>query len=214
MVEGSMGKEKEGGIDDEGRNSSLNNNNHQNNNQLKDSSSKKGKSCKGCLYYSSTLKSNSRNPLCVGFTRSLPQVPRYIVGESEMEASKEGRSLSDFKYGCVGYSVYPDMKANSSKVQETPTELPVCVGIEVLVDRRSTTADAVPAHAHSREEGNRLPQPRTQKSAHAVGDEFLSRFTRNASLVAIGVAKNMRRVGNHIKETVDDILYPYRRRPK
>lgn len=32
----------------------------------------KGKSCKGCLYYSSTLKSNSRNPLCVGLTRSLP----------------------------------------------------------------------------------------------------------------------------------------------
>lgn len=33
----------------------------------------KGKSCKGCLYYSSALKSDSRNPLCVGITRSLPQ---------------------------------------------------------------------------------------------------------------------------------------------
>lgn len=33
----------------------------------------KGKSCKGCLYYSYTLKSDSRNPLCVRFTRSLPQ---------------------------------------------------------------------------------------------------------------------------------------------
>lgn len=33
----------------------------------------KGKSCKGCLYYSSALKSHSRNPLCIGFTRSLPQ---------------------------------------------------------------------------------------------------------------------------------------------
>ena len=32
----------------------------------------KGKSCKGCLYYSSTFKSNSRNPLCVGISRSLP----------------------------------------------------------------------------------------------------------------------------------------------
>lgn len=37
------------------------------------SSKNKGKSCKGCLYYSSTLKSKSRNPLCVGITRSFPQ---------------------------------------------------------------------------------------------------------------------------------------------
>ncbi|RWW35342.1 hypothetical protein BHE74_00059739 [Ensete ventricosum] len=33
----------------------------------------KGKSCKGCLYYSSRLKSNARNPVCVGISRTLPQ---------------------------------------------------------------------------------------------------------------------------------------------
>lgn len=32
----------------------------------------KGRSCKGCLYYSSQLKSDSRNPLCVGLSRSIP----------------------------------------------------------------------------------------------------------------------------------------------
>ena len=32
----------------------------------------KGRSCKGCLYYSSQLKSDSRNPLCIGLSRSLP----------------------------------------------------------------------------------------------------------------------------------------------
>lgn len=32
----------------------------------------KGKSCKGCLYYSSLLKSDSRNPVCVGISRTLP----------------------------------------------------------------------------------------------------------------------------------------------
>lgn len=31
----------------------------------------KGKSCKGCLYYSSALKSNSHNPICVGIPRTL-----------------------------------------------------------------------------------------------------------------------------------------------
>lgn len=58
-------------------------------------------------------------------------VPRYIVGESEMEASKEGRRLTDFRYGCIGYSVYPDLKDRTDNVQETQTELPVCVGLEV-----------------------------------------------------------------------------------
>jgi hypothetical protein len=31
----------------------------------------KGKSCKGCLYYSSLQKSKSKNPTCVGFSRAL-----------------------------------------------------------------------------------------------------------------------------------------------
>ncbi|XP_019224578.1 PREDICTED: uncharacterized protein LOC109206227 isoform X2 [Nicotiana attenuata] len=179
------------------------------------SSNNKGKSCKGCLYYSSTFKSNSRNPLCLGLSRSLPQVPRYIVGESEMEASKEGRSLTDFRYACVGYSVYLDQKSRSTDAQETQTELPVCVGLEVLVDKRPSSADAAPApahaHAQKKEDGHGVPQPRSHKPTHAAGDEFLTRFTRNANLVAMGVAKNLRKVGNRIKESVDDIFY---RRPK
>uniref|UniRef100_A0A5B6ZY56 DUF8204 domain-containing protein n=1 Tax=Davidia involucrata TaxID=16924 RepID=A0A5B6ZY56_DAVIN len=185
-----------------------------NNNQNQVTGSKKGKSCKGCLYYSSTLKSNSRNPLCVGITRTLPQVPRYAVGKSEMKASKEGRSLTDFKYACVGYSVYSDGKDPSTDIRETQTELPLCVGIKVLVDKRVSTADSIPAHVHNKEDGHGFPQPRTHKPTHSIGDEFLSRFSRNASLVAMGVAKNMCKVGNHIKATLDDILYPYRKRPK
>lgn len=176
-------------------------------------SKNQGKSCKGCLYYSSTFKSNSRNPLCLGLSRSLPHVPRYIVGESEKEASKEGRRLTDFRYACVGYSVYLDQKSRSTDAQEAQTELPVCVGLEVLVDKRPTSADAAPghAHAHNREDGHKLPQPRSNKPTHSAGDEFLTRFTRNANLVAMGVAKNLRKVGNRIKEGVDDIFY---RRPK
>lgn len=182
-------------------------------------SKNQGKSCKGCLYYSSTFKSNSRNPLCLGLSRSLPQVPRYIVGESEKEASKEGRSLTDFRYACVGYSVYLDQKSRSTDAQEAQTELPVCVGLEVLVDKRPTSADAAPGHAHAhahaharnREDGHKLPQPRSNKPTNAAGDEFLTRFTRNANLVAMGVAKNLRKIGNRIKEGVDEIFY---RRPK
>ncbi|XP_052190097.1 uncharacterized protein LOC127799891 isoform X2 [Diospyros lotus] len=110
---------------------------------------KRAKSCKGCLYYSSTFKSDSRSPLCVGLTRSLPRVPNHIVGESEMEASREGRSLADFKYACVGYSVYSDGKDPSI---ETKSELPVCVGLEILVDKRVNTNDSVPAPVHNKED--------------------------------------------------------------
>ncbi|KZV25961.1 hypothetical protein F511_08906 [Dorcoceras hygrometricum] len=176
----------------------------------------KAKSCKGCLYYSSRLKNDSRNPLCVGLTRSLPNVPRYMVGQSEMEASEEGRSITDFRYGCVGYSLYVDQKKQASNGQGTRAELPVCVGLEVLVDRRVNTPEtaSAPTHAHAKEDGNGLPQRRTHKPAHSTGDDFLNRFTRNASLVANGVVKNARKVGNQIKQSVDDIFYPYRRRPK
>ncbi|KAK1410461.1 hypothetical protein QVD17_36998 [Tagetes erecta] len=171
---------------------------------------RKGKSCKGCLYYSSTLKSKSRNPVCVGITRSLPKVPRYYVGESEMEASKEGRSLADFRYGCVGYSVYSDIKNHAGNVQEAQKELPVCVGIEVLVDRKVTNANTASTHAHNKD-NHAIPQSRVNRPPQSSSDDFFSRFTRNANLVASGVAKNARKVGNQIKDSVDDILF---RRPK
>ncbi|CAN6463834.1 unnamed protein product [Victoria cruziana] len=176
----------------------------------------RGKSCKGCLYYSSLLKSKQRNPLCVGVSRALPQVPNYVIGESEMEASKEGRSLAEFKYACVGYSVYLDKKDNPAGQQGDQAELPFCVGIELLVDKRAANTEHHPSHvnSNSKEDAPVFSQPRTYKPPHSIGDEFFNRFTRNASLVASGVARNLYRVGNYIKDNVDDILYPYRRRPK
>nr|TKS00235.1 uncharacterized protein D5086_0000184480 [Populus alba] len=177
----------------------------------------------GYLYYSSTLKSNGINPRCIGIPRSLPQIPNY-VGQSEDEASKDGRTLIDFYYGCAGYSVYANKDLSTDK-QVAKTELPVCVGLELLVDRRVASEDSAsaPAHIHHKEDGGELPQlqprrelpqPRAQKPVISAADDFLSRYTRNANLVASGVARNMRRVGNYVKDSVDDILYPYRRRPK
>ncbi|GAB2282801.1 hypothetical protein Dimus_017336 [Dionaea muscipula] len=174
------------------------------------SSSLKGKSCKGTLYYSSILKSKGRNPRCVGLTRSLQHVPSYIVSESEVEASKQGRNLADFRYACLGYAVFLDNKDASADAQKP--QLPVCIGIELLVDKRAS--DRIPAQAHTKEDDHGFPQPRPTKPTQHVGEEFFHRFTRNANLVASGVARNLCKVGNHIKESVDDILFPYRRRPK
>jgi len=176
----------------------------------------KGRSCKGCLYYSSQLKGNQRNPLCVGFSRALQQVPNYVEPESDIEAaSKEGRSLLDFKYACVGYSVFADKKDSLSDQQDPQAELPFCVGIELLVDRRASTAAPVHEHAHRKEDTPILPRPpSTYRPPHPIGDEFISRLYRNAGLVAGGVARNLYRIGHYVKDSLDDILYPYRRRPK
>ncbi|KAK8606097.1 hypothetical protein V6N13_102858 [Hibiscus sabdariffa] len=141
-------------------------------------------------------------------------VPRYIIGEPELEASKEGRTLTDFKYACVGYSVYLDNKDSSAdnNQSEKPVELPFCLGLEVLLDRTAASNNHVPANIHKNKDNHTLPQPQTRRSSTpSTGDEFHNRFKRNAGIVATGVVKNINKIGNRIKETLDDIMY---RRPK
>jgi hypothetical protein len=57
-----------------------------------------------------------------------------MVGEIELEAIQEGRNLSDFRYACVGYSIYLDDKENPGGKQEkrVQAKLPICVGVEVM----------------------------------------------------------------------------------
>uniref|UniRef100_A0A453SH64 DUF8204 domain-containing protein n=1 Tax=Aegilops tauschii subsp. strangulata TaxID=200361 RepID=A0A453SH64_AEGTS len=166
----------------------------------------KGRSCKGCLFYSSVLRSKGRGPVCVGVTRGIPQVPDRMVGEIELGAIQEGRNLSNFKYACAGYSIYLDDKDSSTVKGEKHAELPICVGVELLTDRAPTKQ--APAH----------PEPRaTQAHGHKPAltqADFITKFQRNAGLVASGVVRNMNKVGTYVKDTVDDILYPYRKRPK
>ncbi|CAI9113154.1 OLC1v1013702C1 [Oldenlandia corymbosa var. corymbosa] len=114
---------------------------------------------------------------------------------------------------CKGsYSVDKD-QPNDEK--ETTT-LPICVGIEILMDRRVKNISSPPAHIHNKEGVSTSTNSPTRpvKPTQPINDEFLTRFKRNANLVAMGVVKNMSKVGNRVKESVDDILYPYRRRPK
>ncbi|MED6131536.1 hypothetical protein PIB30_010582 [Stylosanthes scabra] len=203
-------------------NPNTNPNSPNNNNTTRGS---KGRSCKGCAYYTSVHKSKSKNPTCIGISNTLPQVPPYVVGETELEASKEGRSLANFYYACIGYSVYLDNKESSADSQDKTAKLPFCTGLEVVLEEKSSTSPGghVPTHAHKTEEQEHRahrphPQPQTQprrynnnKSPSSAAEEFLNRFQRNATLVAMGVVKDLNKVGNYIKETLVDIL---NRRPK
>uniref|UniRef100_A0A1J3EZX4 DUF8204 domain-containing protein n=1 Tax=Noccaea caerulescens TaxID=107243 RepID=A0A1J3EZX4_NOCCA len=183
----------------------------------------KVRSCKGFLYYSSTLKNKAKNPRCVGIPRTLRQVPDYVVGKSEAQASNEGQTLLDFYYGCFGYSLYMTEKDSSAIAmkQPTKTQLPVCVvGFEMLADRNASSSNTspVPARVQNRNDSRELPQHQNQnqKPAPAPAPEngFVTRFNRNANLVASGVMKNLKRVGNYVKETLDESMDPYRKRPK
>ncbi|CAL9076852.1 unnamed protein product, partial [Musa acuminata var. zebrina] len=169
------------------------------------------KSCKGCLYYSSRLKSDGRNPVCVGIGRTLPQGPFAFC-----LSTKDGRSLSDFKYACVGYSVFLDRKDNTAEKLENQAEFPFCVGREILADRRTSTAGQIPANWHLVEQkidATLHSQPHAHQPAQHSVDEFFGK-KKNARVVASGVARNLNKVGNYIKENIDDILYPYRKPPK
>ncbi|KAF7841045.1 uncharacterized protein G2W53_003343 [Senna tora] len=137
----------------------------------------KGKSCKGCLYYSSDLQSKSKNPRCVGFSESLPQVSSSIVGKTELEASKKGLSLTGFKYACAGYSVYIDNKDSAADQQDKIAKLPVCIGLEmVLAMEPKTAAGQSPAPAQRNEE-NKIRAPSSTTDGY---------FKRQAYIFSIG----------------------------
>ncbi|OMO57012.1 hypothetical protein CCACVL1_26082 [Corchorus capsularis] len=116
------------------------------------------------------------NPKITTLVASAFPVRGYVAGKSEAEATKEGRSIIDFYYACAGYSVYMSGNKDSVNKEESKPQLPVCIGVELLVNRKSTTADtaSAPAPVHSREDPE-IRKPQTHKPTHAEGDDFLSR---------------------------------------
>ncbi|XVE48968.1 hypothetical protein DITRI_Ditri01bG0044400 [Diplodiscus trichospermus] len=164
------------------------------------------KSCKGCLYYSLTLKSKSRGPTCVGIPKTLQQRPS-ITGEFELGKGH----TTDFHYACVGYSVHLDDKDSSTRQSDKHVKLPSCFGFEVLLlskDSEETAAtDHVPANIHKNKDNHILPLPQTINSTESEGHKFFNRFIRNAGIVASGVAKNLNKVGNNVKKILNDILF-------
>lgn len=59
-------------------------------------------SCRGCLLFSRSIMEAGRDPVCLGFART----DRYVTAPRAHADDKEVRPLTEFKYACVGYSVY------------------------------------------------------------------------------------------------------------
>ncbi|XP_010557943.1 PREDICTED: uncharacterized protein LOC104826761 isoform X2 [Tarenaya hassleriana] len=103
--------------------------------------------------------------------------------------------------------------------QDAQGHLPACIGLQRVLGNRQASpgnTSSAPSHLHNRDEARELPPRQTHrpKPAAATEDGFLTRFTRNANVVASGVVKNMKRVGRYVKETVDDALTSDRKRHK
>ncbi|KAG0568545.1 hypothetical protein KC19_6G027400 [Ceratodon purpureus] len=156
----------------------------------------RSRSCRGCLFYSSFLRDNNQNPTCYGFSRSIPDSYRTL---DERGATK------DFKYACLGYGVHKEAtgSATSSSPNAKPQshgELPLCVGIEFLADRRPV------GHAPQKDEPDpHKHNPLTRPGANP-SEDFTARFCRSASLVASAVVNNVIRVAATAKATVDGIF--------
>ncbi|XP_012491590.1 uncharacterized protein LOC105803746 [Gossypium raimondii] len=173
------------------------------------------KSCKGFLFYSSALKSHNRDPLCIGIPRSLPQVKSHNVGLAEVKANRNSAVVEDFSFVCAGYSLFMSKNEGSITKDGTKPQLPHCRGLAYLQHLAPPNPNpaSAPAHVHSKGDHG-VHQHQTRKSTYAVEDDFLNRFTRKANLIASRVARDMCRVGNNIKNNVEDILFSSRRPPK
>lgn len=191
------------------------------------------RSCRGCLYYSSIMREHGRNPICLGLSRSSdPQV--YVVdSELDNEVAKNFRNFTDFKYACIGYSAHKEVSSNqTTQAIDSPGELPYCVGLEFLADRKPTrqavsaeTAQSPnsppkPLERPHREDGpNIMPRPPSSIGGLSGGgglsaDEFATRFFRTSRLVASAVVNNVGRVANNVRTTIDKLFPSDQGRPK
>ncbi|CAD7701961.1 unnamed protein product [Ostreobium quekettii] len=96
-------------------------------------SQRRQKCCMGALYYSQALMDGRKEPVCAGFRRT------HKAGEGAAEPQAEASNLSDFKYMCVGYSVYDEQRIRQQPSRHDATggsvDLPYCEGLEIVSSR-------------------------------------------------------------------------------
>lgn len=191
------------------------------------------RSCRGCLYYSSVMRERGQNPICLGLSRSSEPQVYSVHNELDSEVVRNFRDSTYFKYVCTGYSAHREVSSNQSMQPiESPAELPYCVGLEFLIDRKPTrqvtpaeTAPLTrsstyepPERPHKEDSSNIMPRPSSSIGSMDVGglsaNEFATRLFRTSRLVASAVVNNVGRVANNVRSTIDKIFTSDQGRPK
>lgn len=72
------------------------------------------RSCRGCLLFSRSILEAGGDPVCIGFARSEPG----RVASRAHAGDKDVRPLTEFKYACVGYSIYRKQLQQQQQQQE------------------------------------------------------------------------------------------------
>lgn len=179
-------------------------------------SSAEGTTCVGLLYFSSSFyKKGSKNkhPLCVGLSRRVNIV--YKEDNSRKEVAKHGQALREFKYACMGRSVYRNDQSAGDSIR-----LPMCEGLVMFAqvpnpegkDAANKQGQLNQNNQQNSEGGRAMPRPPTQirppSSVRGLTpEEFGTRFVRSAGVVANALKQNVYRVGNNIKTMVEDIFH-------
>ncbi|CAD7701267.1 unnamed protein product [Ostreobium quekettii] len=90
------------------------------------------KCCMGALYYSQALMDSRMEPVCAGIRQT------HKGGEDLGELQTEASNLVDFKYMCVGYSIYDEERMRRQPSRDDPAsgvDLPYCEGLEIVSSR-------------------------------------------------------------------------------
>eukprot|EP00850_Spirogloea_muscicola_P018628 SM000173S02997 [mRNA] locus=s173:65237:66721:- [translate_table: standard] len=169
-------------------------------------------------------------PLCLGLRTSAPGT---LVAREE-EGGEQQRTVSEFQYACVGYSVYNTTRraAAPTRVPGSPpvdaSELPLCTGLELLVDRKldddrhrvpvPQSAEVDPSTSSSEQESKPLILPRPasppmRPALPGIGNVSRDEFVRSAGLIANKMASNLSRAAGAVKAGIEH-MYSDRGEPK
>lgn len=142
----------------------------------------------GTLYYSMAMAKKGRGPFCAG-------VSQAVRSETQIEGVevRPSDALGDFKYACLGYSIYHAKGKNESGA----LQLPQCEGLEVLATTAAPEAEnmlldeAGPTRETQDTSPERIPRERPYpwptrnivENDDADDRDFAERFVRMAGLI-------------------------------
>ncbi|KAH7424712.1 hypothetical protein KP509_11G020800 [Ceratopteris richardii] len=136
-----------------------------------------GTLCMGLLYLSSTSskKSSNRGPICIGYSRKVNVLRQGAYDKSRQEVEKHNKALRDFKYACMGRSLYMNNQAKSPIQQ---SDLPFCEGLSVFVEPPSQTLNSKQGQRIQTQQSNEGAKvsARPAQPSRAPTEEFGTRY--------------------------------------
>lgn len=177
---------------------------------------KKQRRCLGTLYHSQARLNANKPPLCAGV--------KSKVGKP-VDGTKESVPAGDFKYMCLGYSVYEaeqrkaGVASSSNKGPPDSIELPFCEGLEVisaaeLMKSPAVLSEGTAGASPSGVEGSkpiRPPRPQPGRSfvpGGSSGDtasevaSLKERYIRSSQKVLNKMGSNLSYMGRTAQQTV------------